>query len=149
MGTAGALALMDPPQEPLLVLNGDILTSVDYQKLFEFHREQGASLTIGVRHYSFQVPYGVVEVEGTDVTGLAEKPVRTFFVNAGIYLLEPDVHSLIPRGRRSDMTDLVQLLLDQGRKVSSFPIFEYWLDIGQHNDYQQAQQAVAATGGLR
>src|SRR5262249_36971171 len=98
LGTAGALALMDPPQGPLLVLNGDILTRVDFRALFAFHREQGADMTVGVRQYDVQVPYGVIECDGSRVRRLAEKPVFKLFVNAGIYLITPLAHSYIPRG---------------------------------------------------
>ena len=91
---------------------------------------------------SVQVPYGVVECDGALVRALREKPVRTFLVNAGIYLLEPSVMRYIPEGRRFDMTDLIQSLLDAGRRVASFPIVEYWLDIGRMADYEQAQDDV-------
>jgi dTDP-glucose pyrophosphorylase len=142
LGTAGALSLMDDKAEPLLVINGDILTEVDFRALLAFHREHGADLTVGVRQYDFQVPYGVIESDGVEVTGVHEKPVLNFFVNAGIYLLEPSVHAHIPQGERFDMTDLIKRLLAEGRPVASFPIVEYWLDIGQHADYQRAQEDV-------
>ncbi|MBX6331157.1 MAG: nucleotidyltransferase family protein [Gemmatimonadaceae bacterium] len=142
LGTAGALRLMEPTDEPLLVLNGDILTTVDFQALLAYHREHRADVTVGVRKYELQVPYGVVECDGALVRALREKPVRTFLVNAGIYLLEPSVMGFIPEGRRFDMTDLIQSLLDAGRRVASFPIVEYWLDIGRMADYEQAQDDV-------
>ena len=85
------------------------------------------------------MPYGVVECDGSRVVGLSEKPVLNCFVNAGIYLLEPAVYGLIPNGQRFDMTDLIQRLLQEGREVVSFPVREYWLDIGQSADYEQAQ----------
>lgn len=140
LGTAGALGLMEKPQEPLLVVNGDILTQVDFRAMLTYHREQAADLTMAVRQYDLQVPYGVVECDGPVVRGLTEKPVMGFFVNAGIYLLEPVVHGLIPAGQRLDMTDLIQQLLDGGRPVASFPIRENWLDIGCHEDYRRAQE---------
>ncbi len=139
LGTAGALGLMESPEEPLLVINGDILTQVSFQAMFDFHREHRADMTVAVRKYEFQVPYGVVETEGVEISSLVEKPSLGFFINAGIYLLEPIVHRYIPNGRRFDMTDLIECLLADGRRVISFPIREYWLDIGQHGDYEQAQ----------
>lgn len=142
LGTAGALRLMEPPDGPLLVLNGDILTSVDYQALLAFHREQRADVTVGVRKYELQVPYGVIEAEGALVQTLREKPVQSFLVNAGIYLLEPPVMRYIPEDERFDMTDLIQRLVREHRRVATFPIIEYWLDIGQIADYEQAQNDV-------
>lgn len=142
LGTAGALGLMDRLQETLLVINGDILTQVDFRTMLKFHREHHADLTVAVRQYDLRVPYGVVECEGVSVRRLAEKPSLNFFVNAGIYLLEPSVHRYIPNGERFDMTDLIQRLLDAGRPVVSFPIWEYWLDIGKPADYKQAQEDI-------
>lgn len=140
LGTAGALGLLNKPQEPLLVINGDILTRIDFEAMLSFHRSHNADLTVAVRQYDLQVPYGVIECDGALVRGVQEKPVFQFLVNAGIYLLEPSVHALIPGGRRFDMTDLIQNLLDHGRRVVSFPVVEYWLDIGRHVDYEQAQE---------
>jgi dTDP-glucose pyrophosphorylase len=141
LGTAGALGLMDQPKEPLLVVNGDILTRVDFRALLQFHREHQADLTVAVRQYDVNVPFGVIETDGERVTKVVEKPVLNFFVNAGIYLLEPYVHQFIPNGQRYDMTELIQHLVAAGRRVVSFPVLEYWLDIGQHADYVAAQSA--------
>lgn len=140
LGTAGGLGLMETPQETVLVINGDILTQVDLRAMLAYHREHGADLTVAVRQYDLQLPYGVIECEGVRVRCLTEKPVRKFFVNAGIYLLEPLVYNYIPNGKSSDMTDLIQSLVDNGRVVVGFPIREYWLDIGQVPDYEQAQK---------
>jgi len=149
LGTAGALGLMERPKEPFLVINGDILTQVNFRALLAYHRELKAEMTVGVRHYEVPVPYGVVECEGPNVKQLTEKPKLNFFVNAGIYLLEPVVYEHIPSGERFDMTDLIQRLLDAGRPVVSFPIVEYWLDIGRHADYERAHEDVkeGRTGG--
>jgi dTDP-glucose pyrophosphorylase/CBS domain-containing protein len=143
LGTAGALGLMDVPDSTLLVINGDILTHVDLQAMLEFHQEQRAQMTVGVRQYDMIVPYGVVECDGPRVLGLREKPRATFLVNAGVYLLEPSVFAYIPKRQRLDMTDLIQALLDAGRPVMSFPIIEYWMDIGHPGDYEQAQKDAA------
>jgi dTDP-glucose pyrophosphorylase len=139
LGTAGALGLMEAPQEPLLVINGDILTQLNFQAMLDFHQDHRADMTVAVRKYEFQVPYGVVETTGVRISRLVEKPSLDFFVNAGIYLLEPIVYRYIPNGRRFDMTDLIECLLAGERRVVSFPIREYWLDIGQYADYEQAQ----------
>lgn len=142
LGTAGALGLMEAPGEPLLVINGDILTRVDFRAMLAYHRRHHADLTVAVRQYDLQVPYGVLECKGPHVRQLREKPSLRFLVNAGIYLLEPVVYHYIPSEKRFDMTDLIQRLLKDGRPVVSFPIVEYWLDIGQHADYAQAQEDV-------
>ena len=124
----------------MLVINGDIVTDVNFQAMLAFHRENSAELTVGVRKIDLQVPYGVIEVEGARVSALEEKPSYTFFANAGIYLLDPVVHQLIPNGERFDMTDLIDKLVSEDRMVVSFPIVEYWVDIGQHEDYLRAQE---------
>lgn len=142
LGTAGSLGLMQSPEETVLVINGDILTQLDFLAILDYHREQKADLTVAVQQKSLQVPYGVVECDGPVVLNLAEKPSIDFLVNAGIYLLEPVVYSFIPNGEPYDMTDLIQQLISEGRQVVAFPIREYWIDIGQHDDYQSAQEHV-------
>lgn len=140
LGTAGGLSLMNTPDAPLLVINGDILTDIDFGAMLEFHKENEASLTMAVRRHIEEVPYGVVQCDGPYVCKLVEKPTHTYLVNAGIYLMEPEAHRRIPKNRRFDMTDLIQTLLDNGERVVSFPVWEYWRDIGQHDDYKQAQE---------
>jgi dTDP-glucose pyrophosphorylase len=140
LGTAGALALLPESDEPLLVVNGDILSHVDYGAMLQFHHEHDADLTVAVAPYEVGVPFGVLETDGLDVVGVSEKPVLSFFVNAGIYVLEPAVRTYVPAHERSDMTDLVQRLLDDGRRVIGFPVREYWLDIGHAHTYEQAQR---------
>jgi len=144
LGTAGALGLMEIPNEPLLVINGDILTQVDFRAMLDFHREQRADMTVAVRQHEFRVPYGVVETNGVTITGISEKPVVQHFINAGIYLLNPGVCQFIPNGQPYDMPDLISRLLAEGRRVVSFPVREYWLDIGQSADYKQAQEDLQA-----
>jgi len=139
LGTGGALGLLTPPRETQLVINGDILTQVDFKAMLTFHQDNKADMTVAVSHYGIMVPYGVVECEGAQIRSLKEKPQLGFFVNAGIYLLEPSVYKLIPNGQYFNMTDLIRWLLDAGQTVVSFPIREYWLDIGKHSDYMKAQ----------
>lgn len=140
LGTAGALRnVHHSGVAPLLVMNGDILTHTDFQAMYRFHQENDAAFTVGVRTYEFQIPYGVLQIDGANVTSLVEKPSTRLFINAGVYLLQPDVLALIPSDQRFDMTDLIRALIDAGRKVVSFPIFEYWIDVGRHEDYARAQ----------
>ena len=144
LGTAGALSLLEESDDPLLVMNGDILTRVDFRAMLDFHREHNAELTIAVREYEFRVPYGVIETDGVNVKGISEKPTLRQFINAGIYLLNPAVRKLIPNGQPYDIPDLIQFLINTNRCVVCFPIREYWLDIGKSDDYNQAKIDVAA-----
>lgn len=142
LGTAGALGLLEDDDAPVLMLNGDVLTAVDFAALFDYHREHSAAVTVGVRKYELVVPYGVVRHDGPELIGIEEKPKYEFFVNAGIYLVAPEAMRLVPRAQRFDMPDLIRQLIDRGSRVVSFPIHEYWMDIGQLEDYQRAQEDV-------
>lgn len=144
LGTAGALALLEETDEVMLVLNGDILTRVDYRAMLDFHREHNAVMTVGVRREEVQLPFGVVESDGVRILGIEEKPVVAHFINAGIYLLEPSVRRHVPEGSRFDMPELVQKLLDADETVVAFPVREYWMDIGQPSAYEQAERDVGA-----
>lgn len=140
LGTAGALGLLPTVEDrPLLMMNGDVLTKVDIGQLLRFHEENGSDLTMCVREYDFTVPYGVVETSGRHVTAITEKPVHRFFVNAGIYVLSPQVVARVGENTKLDMPDLAERLVKEGRDVSVFPIHEYWLDIGRPDDFVQAQ----------
>ena len=139
LGTAGALAKLPPSDQPILVMNGDILSRVNLVAMLDFHRSHRAEMTVAVRPYRFQLPYGVVRTDGVTVTGLDEKPLMTYQVNAGIYLLNSAVCRLVPPDTRYDMTDLIARAVDDRRTVVSFPLHEDWIDIGRSEDYQRAQ----------
>jgi dTDP-glucose pyrophosphorylase/CBS domain-containing protein len=141
LGTAGALGLVQG-DDPILVMNGDILTRVDFGAMHRFHEEHRADMTVAVRPYEARVPYGIVELEGSRVSALTEKPLLRGFVNAGIYLINPDVRSFVEPGEQLDMPQLIDRLLDGGRNVVGFPLREYWLDIGAPADYEQALKDV-------
>jgi NDP-sugar pyrophosphorylase family protein len=143
LGTAGALGLMGNPGQGILVLNGDVLTEVDFRKMIDFHHENSAVLTMAVHPYRVQVPYGVVESNGHHVLGMREKPQLSFSVNAGIYVLSPQAHARIEPGERMMMSQLIEALLCDNEKVIAFPFEEYWLDIGQHDQYQKAQSDIS------
>ena len=140
LGTAGALRLMASRDETMLVVNGDIVTNVNYRAMVAYHHEHNADLTVAVRRYAMPVPYGVLAVEGSTVKDIEEKPVNTFFINAGIYLVQPTVVDDIPTDRPFDMTELIRVLIERHRNVVAFPVHEYWLDIGNHADYVRAQE---------
>ena len=148
LGTAGALSLMARSHEPLLVINGDIFTRVDFPAMVDFHRSNRADMTVAVRQYEVEIPFGVVETDGVRITGVSEKPVLREFINAGIYLLNGDVCGLLAQGEPYHMTDLIGRLVAEGRRVISFPIREYWVDIGRSEDYERALvDAAKAPGG--
>lgn len=139
LGTGGALGLMPVPTETTLVINGDVLTQVDFSTMLLYHREHRADMTVAVSQYGVKVPYGVIECDGARVRCLQEKPKVNFLVNAGIYLLEPSAYQFIPQNQSFNMTDLIQRMLDAGKPVVSFPVFEQWIDIGGHAEYNQAK----------
>ena len=139
LGTAGALSLIDKPDGPLLVINGDIVTNVNLQAMLNFHDEHRADMTVGIRLYEETVPFGVIELDGTRITRVTEKPTNRYMINGGIYLIGQDATSMIPKESRYDMTDLITDLLTGGHRVVGFPIQEYWRDIGKIEDYKKAQ----------
>jgi dTDP-glucose pyrophosphorylase len=144
MGTAGALSLLKTlPNDPFFVMNGDLLTNINFDHLCNYHLTQNAMATMCVREYDFQVPYGVVNMEGNTILSIQEKPVHKFFVSAGIYMLNPDVIRYIPKNQFYDMPSLFEALIQQDQKAVSFPIREYWLDIGQMEEYERANKEYA------
>ena len=141
LGTGGALSLLpQKPSKPLLVLNGDILTRVNYAKLLRFHDEQQAAATLCVRQHTTQIPYGVVRMDGQQVSKLEEKPMLSHYVNAGIYLLNPELLDFVPKESFFDMPTLLEKALYYQYQVSAFPIHEYWLDIGIPETLERADE---------
>lgn len=139
MGTAGALSLLpERLAQPMIVMNADLLTKLNFRQLLNFHNEHKAKATMCVREYDFQVPYGVVSIENTRITAIDEKPVQRFFVNAGIYVLEPETLELIPTSRFYDMPELFAAMIERQWESAVFPIREYWLDVGRLEDFQRA-----------
>lgn len=148
LGTGGALGLLpdDLPRLPLIMMNGDVLTNIDFQKLLAFHVNETADATMCVREYEYQIPYGVIQGEGGHVTSMVEKPVQLFHINAGIYVLNPNVVKQVRSGTVIDMPTLLESNIDTNKKVMMFPIHEYWLDIGRMEDYQRAQSDIQTLG---
>lgn len=141
MGTAGSLSLFDyETTEPVIVMNGDILTKVSFEELLRFHGSHQAAATVAVRSYDLQVPYGVVKVNQEQLTGFEEKPVYTAYINAGIYVFHPRIIKGIPVNTCLDMSQLLEQLLVQQEKVVVFPLREYWLDIGELGDFHRAER---------
>lgn len=141
MGTAGALTLLKKSlNKPFFVMNGDLLTNINFEKMLDFHELNNSQATMGVREYDIEVPYGVVNLNNEIITSIEEKPVHSFFVNAGVYLLEPDCINLIPNDEFYDMPSLFEKLIKNNKKTISFPLKEYWLDIGRVVDYEKANR---------
>ena len=146
MGTAGALTLIKKkPKEAFFVMNGDLLTKASYENFLEFHKSNKAMATMCVREYEIEVPYGVVNMKNENITSIEEKPVHSFFVNSGIYLLEPGCIDLIPNNKYYDMPSLFEKIISLEEKVVSFPLREYWMDIGRMPEYKQANQEYTST----
>jgi NDP-sugar pyrophosphorylase family protein len=120
-------------------MNGDLLTKLRFDSMLRFHGEHGATATMAVREYDFQVPYGVVRMDGNRIESLDEKPVHKFFVNAGIYVLSPEAMSCIQIDQHLDMPNLFDQITRNGTVASAFPLREYWLDIGRLDEYEKAQ----------
>jgi dTDP-glucose pyrophosphorylase len=139
MGTAGSLTLLEEkPKKPIIIMNGDLLTKVNFKQLVDFHVEHEAKATMCVREYEYQIPYGVVHADHEQITSIVEKPIQRYFVNAGIYVLNPEVLESIPRDTFYDMPTLYEQLIKDQQQAVIFPIREYWLDIGRIDDYTRA-----------
>lgn len=138
LGTAGALSLLERPDRPVLVLNGDILTNTDFAAMVAFHRDQQATLTLSAYTYNTAIPYGVLEVEDNRVKSVTEKPQFSYQVSAGIYVLSPAAFDFLEPGKPCPMTELIDRVLAAGQPVAAFPIREYWCDIGRVSDYLKA-----------
>ncbi|MEE1888722.1 nucleotidyltransferase family protein [Pseudomonas carassii] len=146
LGTGGALGLLPHEQidRPLFLMNGDLLTTLNFLNVLEFHESHGGAATMCVREYEYCVPYGVIQSEGHRIRSMVEKPVQKFFINAGIYLLSPELVRSVQPGTRIDMPTLLEREIAAGRDVNMFPVHEYWLDIGRMEDFQRAQHEFAS-----
>jgi len=151
LGTGGALGLLPeslPKNLPLIMINGDVLTTVDFERLLKFHNENQADATMCVREYDYQIPYGVINGEGNKITSMIEKPIQRYFVNAGIYVVSPKVINSVPENYKIDMPTLLEQHMQETDNILMFPIHEYWLDIGRMDDFKRAQVDIHALGLL-
>lgn len=141
MGTAGALTLLpELPADPFLVMNGDLLTNIDFRGMLRFHRHESNAVTIALREERVRIPYGVAQLEGTRVVGLREKPEYSHFINTGVYVVDPAMVSLLDQGTYSDMPTLIERAIAADKRVGCFPVHEYWLDIGERKQLDQADR---------
>lgn len=144
LSTAGSLSLLPHrPKEAFIVINGDIITNVNFADMLDFHHSADVQATMGVREYNMDIPYGVVELDEGKIIGFKEKPRKSFFVNTGIYVLEPTMLDMIKNTQPLSMPELLLSAQEQENKsVSAFPVREHWLDIGRIEDFSRAESLI-------
>ena len=143
LGTIGSISLIPEfEHDHILVTNSDLLTNIDYEKFFIDFVNSGADMAIATIPYNVNIPYAIIETNLNVITNFQEKPTYTYFANAGIYLFKKDVVQLVPKETYFNATDLLNLLIKKNKKVISFPLRGYWLDIGKHEDYKKANEDI-------
>lgn len=148
LGTAGPIALIPNLKETFLVMNGDLLTTIDYGAMLRYHHGRGALATIACYQRDVKIDLGVIEVDPDNwVSNYIEKPTYHYSVSMGIYLFEPAILDYVPYNQRLDLPDLVIKLMRDGKKVNVFNFDGYWLDIGRHDDYENAIEVFAKNRG--
>ena len=141
LGTAGPLSLIKGLDETFLVLNGDLLTNLDYRRLIEYHHQSGSTCTIAMYNRQVQITLGVIKLDGDNrLVDYIEKPTYDYQVSMGVYVFEPAVLQYLQPDTRLDFPDLIKTLLREGHPVRGYPFDGYWLDIGRHEDYAQAME---------
>lgn len=149
LGTAGALSLLENTHnDPILVTNGDVIASLDYHRLLKHHTEQKSKATMCVREYEYVVPYGVVEADGFKISKILEKPTKRFNINAGVYVIEPDVLKDIPKETFYNMTTLFEDIGERKQVRCVYFLKDYWIDVGQIKQLTQADEDLRLTSGF-
>lgn len=143
LGTLGSISLIDTIQtDAILVMNSDLLTNIDFEDFYAFFEDKKADMAVASIPYRVEIPYGVLETNGDQIINLKEKPSYTYYSNAGIYLIKTNMLSKIPKNTFFNATDLIHLLMADKKSVVNYPIINYWLDIGKHDDYEKAQEDI-------
>jgi len=143
LGTIGALSLVnDFYSDYILIMNSDILTNIDFENLFKRLLDMKGDMIVATTPYEVTIPYGVIETDSDNIIALKEKPTYTYYSNAGIYIIKKSLLKYIPNESLYNATDLIELLIEEGKKVIQFPILGYWLDIGKPNDFEKAQRDI-------
>lgn len=144
LGTAGSLGLLDPNEvgDRIIVVNGDVLTNIDFSDVVRFHEEHGSQITMCTKRYPISIPFGVCELDNAKVKGIKEKPTIEYEINTGMYVMSTSVLSLIKSGEYCDMPDLIEQCISKGGLVTRFLFDGYWLDIGSKSDFTQAQNDI-------
>ena len=144
LGTAGALGLLNPlPDAPFVVTNGDVITDIRYGEMLDFHIRHAASATMAVRVYEWQHPFGVVETQGVEIVGFAEKPIARSHINAGVYVLDPTALNVLSDNTHCDMPTLFERLQEKLKRTVAYPMHEPWLDVGRPDDLEKANTGSA------
>lgn len=142
LGTAGALSLIENKmEEPFFVINGDIMTSLNFEQLLEFHNSIKSDATMCVRSYDYQIPYGVITTDSKkNILAINEKPIYEFLVNAGVYVVNPIILDYIPKDDYFDMPNLFDILKKDQKNIKAYEINDYWIDIGHPEDFEKVQK---------
>jgi len=148
LGTGGALGLLPDniPDLPLVLINGDVLTNLDFEKVLQFHNKNKAAATMCVKNHEYQVPFGVINIDDNKVVSMIEKPTHRFMINAGVYIVGQNIIRAVEKNIPIDMPALLERHIAIGEDVLTFPIHEYWLDIGRLDDYARAQSDILTIG---
>ncbi len=143
LGTIGSVTLVDDfIHDTILVMNSDLLTNIDLEDFYRFFNDEKADMAVASVPYTINVPYAIMEVDGSNVKSLREKPSYTYYSNAGIYLIRRKVLDKLPKNKFLNATDLMEQIINEKNKLVYYPILGYWLDIGQHEDYKKAQEDI-------
>ncbi len=143
LGTIGAVSFMpEVTSKSLLVMNSDLLTNINYEDFYRFFVNNDADMVVCSIPYRVDIPYGVLEMDGNNITSLKEKPSYTYYSNGGIYLIKATLLNRIPKDTFYNATDLMEDLIQDGKKVLNYPITQYWLDIGKPQDYEKAKEDI-------
>ena len=141
LGTAGSISLLPhEPKKSFLVINGDVLTKVDYNHLIDFHNFHKSDLSVCVTELNTQIPYGVLEIDNLEIKNFKEKPFITNYISAGIYLISPKLFSYIPKKTDFDFPDLIKIATEEKFKINAFPLYEYWQDIGSLENLNKSKK---------
>jgi dTDP-glucose pyrophosphorylase len=147
LGTIGAIGLVDHfENDTVLLMNSDLLTNIDYGNFYNDFIRSGSDMAVATVPHHVDLPYAILELDEERVISLQEKPRYTYFANAGIYLIKKDLLRYIPKGVMYNATDLMEKVIAENRKLTNYPILEYWLDIGRLKDYQKAQEDIRHIG---
>ena len=141
LGTAGSLSLLQSKktESPVVIINGDVLTDINYSELINYHNSSNLDITVCASFYDIQIPFGTIEIENDKLVNIAEKPLKKYLINAGIYVVNPNIINDLEYNKRIDMTDIITKAI-KNTNVGSFPMLEQWLDIGSHANYEKAKK---------
>ena len=140
LGTAGSLSLLDKNNdEPIIVMNGDLMTSINYEQLLDFHKKSKKDITLCTVNYDILIPFGTISLDNEELSGIEEKPLKSFLINAGIYIVEQKTIDSMKKGQAIDMTNLIEDCIEN-KSIAIFPLHEHWLDVGNPENLKKAQE---------